>query len=452
MVDAAGRLTGADDPEATGVARAAGAKVLPLVQNSARYDAFHTAISDPATRRNMVSAISGMVVANRYDGVNIDFEAVNADDRPYLTSFMAELYADMHPKGKLVTIAVAAKTRDVTTGWGGSYDYKALAPNIDYVVTMAYDFHYPGGDAGAVAPVDWMRDHVRFALSEFGPAKLIVGMPLYGYDWNVTTGANATAVKYRQIAELRTAYGAQVGYDKASESGWAKYQKNGQDHEVWFDNGRSFDAKLAAARSLGAAGVAVWRLGQEDPRIWNSLRGVSVGVSLDSFSPNADGYNDVVSASYRIENPATVRAYVINAEGKLVRTLLPPTAQSAGVGTVKWDGLTNASAVAPDGRYTIRVASTIVNSPVTDEAYVNLDTSVTGMTLSTRLYSPNEPPLSASFTLTSPGRTVVQVVQGARVVKTLSPSGYHGVGEYSYTWNGRTTDSLLAPRAATRCE
>jgi spore germination protein YaaH len=273
-IDASGNLRGSDDAEVTRVARSGGAKVVPLVQNSARYAEFHTLISSSSTRTRMARAISDMVAARGYDGVNVDFEGISPEDRPHLTSFMRELYALMHPQGKLVTMAVAAKTYDATTGWGGAYDYPALAPHADLFVVMAYDYHSVGSPPGPVAPVDWVRSVTLYARGTLGAAKLVVGLPLYGYDWNVTTGAKAVSVKHPQIAGLVRDYGARLGYDVASESATATYTKDGQQHKVWYENWRSFEAKHSVAREYGAAGVAVWRLGHEDPLVWNSLRGL----------------------------------------------------------------------------------------------------------------------------------------------------------------------------------
>lgn len=437
QIQADGRLTGADDPYVTGLARSAGAKVVPLVQNSAKYDDFHKLLADRTKRSAMVSKVVRLVLDNNYHGVNIDFESVTATDRPYLTAFMAELYPKLHDQGKLVTMAVPAKTWDATTGWAGAYDYAALKPYSDLFVIMAYDFHYAGGSPGSISPIDWVRKTTAYALQQFGAGKLIVGMALYGYDWNTTTGAKATSTKFSDIAKLRNTYNATLSYDTVSQSAKAVYTRDGQRHEVWYENGRSLDAKLAAVRQMGATGVGVWRLGQEDPRVWNSIRGLSIGLSSHSFSPNSDGYQDSVALSYRTEVTATVKVQVLNASGQVVRTLQQPVSQSAGGRSLRWDGRADGGATLSNGRYTVRVTASVGGSPVSDSSVVTINNTLRRLTTSHVRYAPARGSLSGSYTVVTPSHLTVTVRQGTRLVRTLAARAYKGSGTYSLTWDGR---------------
>jgi spore germination protein len=45
------------------------------------------------------------------------------------------------------------------------------------------------------------------------------------------------------------------------------------DHEVWYEDAESIAAKLELADSHGVGAVELWRLGSEDPRLWDSLPG-----------------------------------------------------------------------------------------------------------------------------------------------------------------------------------
>ena len=83
-----------------------------------------------------------------YDGINIDFEAGAAADRPLLTAFITELAQTLHAQGATLTMAVSAKTGPVLTGRAGFYDYPALAAQCDRLFTMAWDFHWATSPAG----------------------------------------------------------------------------------------------------------------------------------------------------------------------------------------------------------------------------------------------------------------------------------------------------------------
>ena len=86
-------------------------KSLPMIKNVPTYDAFTAIMTGHAQAKTIVGQIDALIAANGYDGVTIDFEGINAADRPLLTGFIERLYLRLNPQGKLVAIAVAAKTR-----------------------------------------------------------------------------------------------------------------------------------------------------------------------------------------------------------------------------------------------------------------------------------------------------------------------------------------------------
>jgi spore germination protein len=144
------------------VMQGAHVKIVPMIKNNSQWDAFHTTIATAAQRDAIAQRISDLVINNSYDGINLDFEGVNATDSALLTDLVQRISTRLRPQGKLVTQAVIARTSDAPTTWGGAYDYTALSKLDDYILVMAYDFHYAGGTPGAVAPIGWITDVVTY--------------------------------------------------------------------------------------------------------------------------------------------------------------------------------------------------------------------------------------------------------------------------------------------------
>ena len=138
------------------------------------------------------------------------------------------------------------------------------------MILMAYDQHFPGGQPGPIAPIGWMGDVLRYSQQRVDPKKLILGFGMYGYDWNLTTHAQADPRTWTEVQTLAATFGGQFGWSTVDASGSLRYNAVGQQHEVWYENRQSFDAKLALVRANPIAGFALWRLGQEDPGIWQS--------------------------------------------------------------------------------------------------------------------------------------------------------------------------------------
>jgi spore germination protein len=275
-VNGTGAITSSMQPNVNDLLRSKGIKNVPMIRNNSTYQNFHNVLADPAMRGNLIRNLRTLVLQNNYDGITIDFEGINDADGPLLTTFMSTLYQDLKQYDKLVAMAVPAKTRDVNTGWAGPFNYRDLRPWADYFVIMAYDQHYPGGAPGPIAPLPWLNDVANYATPILGAGKIIWGLDLYGYDWNTTANPRPQADPrtWSETQALGQTYGGTFAYDAASQSPSLVYMKDNQRHEVWYENKQSFDARLALVQQRNYPGFAVWRLGQEDPGIWQSIAGL----------------------------------------------------------------------------------------------------------------------------------------------------------------------------------
>ena len=289
-LDANGQITGRDRPEVGALLKQVGAKNLPMLKNTPTYNDFTAILTDTNKQTSIISQIDDLIAANGYDGITIDFEALNGSDNATLTAFMGRLYARLHLEGKLVAMAVPAKVRDSTNGWSAAYDYPGLSPVLDYLLIMAYDFHWVNSDPGPIAPIARLRDTANYAITRVPASKIIWGVGVYGYDWgnSPTGGGDGKPAEYRNFTEvsaLALTPGAQSGYDQDSQSPWVRYTRGDQAREVWYENRQSFDAKLGLIADYSLAGFALWRLGQEDPGVWDSIDGIRQPAACAPIDP-----------------------------------------------------------------------------------------------------------------------------------------------------------------------
>ncbi len=268
-----GSVVGADDPAVSGRVRAAKARLVPIVGNGADGALMHAVLASPPARLHAVQAAVSVVLANRYDGIHLDLEGLPSSDREALVTFVRAVAVPLRSQGKLVTMALPAKTHDVTTGWAGPYDYQALGELCDLVTVMAYDYRVPSSaEPGPVAPLAWVEAVAHFATSQIPPSRVLLGVPFYGYDWNRSKGPPGRALSYPSALAAAALPGATLTLDQVAQSFSLRYQDgNGDHHEAWFEDGNSLEAKLTLARRHGLAGLAAWRLGQEDPGVWEAI-------------------------------------------------------------------------------------------------------------------------------------------------------------------------------------
>ena len=258
---------------AIGRLRRAGLPVVPTLANITAgkwsYAPVAHMLHNPALARQQIAGIVTLVRAHSYAGIDIDYENLHAADRSAFTGFITGLAAALHRDGKTLSVAVFAKTSNA--GYGGAnlaQNYAALGRAADQVRVMAYNYHWATSAPGPVAPIGWVRAVLRYAKTQIPASKIILGVPLYGYDWS---GGRGAALSWLRAFQLATRYHARPRYDTAAQEPWFGYTAGGRRHVVWFENQASSRSKFEAAAGSGAGGVFLWMFGYEDGRTWGAL-------------------------------------------------------------------------------------------------------------------------------------------------------------------------------------
>src|SRR5579871_2642597 len=181
-----GREKALDKLDVTPLVHSRGIPILPLLNNYTKpkgaeegvgkWDtaAVHQGLADPAARANLIAQLKTWLLANSLQGINIDFEEIDADDRAALVAFMKELYAALHPHGLLVTQDVELESE--------AYDLPQLARWNDWLVPMFYDEHAGDMEAGPVAGMDWTARDLKQLLAKVPAEKIVMGVGNHGYD------------------------------------------------------------------------------------------------------------------------------------------------------------------------------------------------------------------------------------------------------------------------------
>lgn len=253
-------------------ARQGGGRFLIMFTNlnGGRFDRnlVHLILRSPELRKKAVDGILEVVEREKAAGADIDFENVPPEDRRYFSQFMRELADALHPVGYMVTASVPAKLKEnPSQGWSGAFDYPLLASICDLVFVMAYDQHYATGAAGPVAGIDWVRAVCEYATTAVPADKLVLGVPSYGYDWRIGR-RGARAVPAFRALEMASAHGVQVSRDATGLVPFFYYKDGRIKRVVYFEDAASLAHKMELVRNLGLRGIVFWRLGYEDPRVW----------------------------------------------------------------------------------------------------------------------------------------------------------------------------------------
>ena len=301
--------------------RAQGFKILPAITDGTKKLVLYGYLSKENTRKEVVSTITNLVVANNFDGIDLDLEGFAFVDgssswnktKPVWTQFIIELSASLRAKNKLLSVTTPVLF-DPASGRKGSYhvyNWAGIAPYIDRLRIMTYDFSV--GKPGPIGPLEWTESSLKYAISVLPASKVWVGIPGYGRDWItkvegkcpksvstlIKTGAKAAVFDAAKGAELALAYGTTPVYDSVRGEATFTYQKtyNGVDSAgepascaatrvAWFQDQRAYLARAEFISRYRIGGLVQWTLSQASSESINALLQFARTIGPDEVVAN----------------------------------------------------------------------------------------------------------------------------------------------------------------------
>ena len=235
----------------------------------------NSVVNNVEYRDNLIQNLLEIMNIKGYVGVDVDFEYILPEDRDAFTEFVGELADVMRANGYHTSVALAPKISKDQKGllYEGK-DYQALGEIADHVLLMTYEWGYTYGPPMAVAPLNQVRRVVEYAITEISPDKIDLGIPNYGYDWPLPCERGETkAETIGNIQAIRIAVenGAVIYFDEVAKSPYFNYVRDGIEHEVWFEDVRSLQAKFDLIKEYELRGAGYWTIMQWFRANWQLL-------------------------------------------------------------------------------------------------------------------------------------------------------------------------------------
>ncbi len=236
--------------------------ILPMVQNAVdgNWDGKGSAamFADPKARKAFLDSLVPFLAVNHAGGAFFDFEDLPVTAQRDYRTFLAEAKVRFAARGWVVAIAAPVANPD--------WNLPAYAAVTDKIVLMAYDEHETSGAAGPIASQRWFARTVADAARGIPPAKLVVAIGSYAYDWHDGSG---DALDVEEAWQNAADSGTVPTFDKASGNSSFAYSEGNSRHQVWLLDAASAYNQIAFLQKAGLGSVALWRLGSEDPSLWS---------------------------------------------------------------------------------------------------------------------------------------------------------------------------------------
>jgi cellulose synthase/poly-beta-1,6-N-acetylglucosamine synthase-like glycosyltransferase/peptidoglycan/xylan/chitin deacetylase (PgdA/CDA1 family)/spore germination protein YaaH len=227
----------------------------------------HAVLASDASRKEAVRRLAGICEDHGYAGVNVDLEELGTQGFQELALFVEALDKELHPRGLLVTVDLPADPRQVPV--------ERLAAASDFLVLMAYDQHSADDNPGPIATPEFVARSAGQYLRRAPAQKLVLALGAYGYDWPLDSDGDkarhAEELSYAQALVLARENEVAIEWDARAHGPFFGYDDDeGQEkHAVRFLDAPATTAQLEAVAALHLRGTAVWRLGAEDPKLFD---------------------------------------------------------------------------------------------------------------------------------------------------------------------------------------
>ena len=259
------KYTGAENDKIEEFAKQNSVGLIPVINNDFSAETAKELVSNPEVSAKHIDNLLDLVLKNDFDGVEIDYEGLDAEDGANFSKFISSLAEKLHQNEKVLHIAVHAKTSDDGT-WDGpkAQDWDIIGENADLINVMAYDYSWATSKAGNIAPINWIKEVLSYAVTKLPKEKISLGINFYGYDWVEETGQD---VLHEDILELISEHRPTISTTDEFEKTFS-YEKDDESHTVYFADRETVSKRIDLVSEYDIGGISIWRVGGEDPAIW----------------------------------------------------------------------------------------------------------------------------------------------------------------------------------------
>lgn len=259
-------------------AHANGYKIWPMVSNSEAASESLSITSDIMNsyekRQKLIEDIVDVCVKYKLDGINLDFENMEQEDKDMYSRFIIELTPRLKEIGLVTSVDVTAPDGGET--WSMCFDRHVIGDVADYIVFMAYDeYGVSSTKAGTTAGYNWVKLSLNKFLQteEIKSNKIILAVPFYTRVWTTDSDGKTTS-KIVSMKDINSVIpdGVEKAWNDDLKQNYVEYIDGGDTKQIWIEDLDSLKAKISLINENNLAGVASWQKGMEIDDIWEMFK------------------------------------------------------------------------------------------------------------------------------------------------------------------------------------
>src|SRR5881398_3694312 len=198
-------------------------------------------------------------------GVVVDWEQIDPAYKQDIAGFIDKFADALHYDDKELWLCIQP-------GQELDYiDFENLSDNVDRFVAMLFDETSDIDPPGPLGSRSWFEGWLHVLLEGSDTKQWIITLGSYGYDWTIGEKKAELITFPEAMSRANNAKVESAEIKAPSYNPYFYFEDGDKEHAVWFLDVVTFLNELREVRRQNAGGFAVYRLGSEDPAIWDGL-------------------------------------------------------------------------------------------------------------------------------------------------------------------------------------
>lgn len=242
--------------------------------------------------RNLIRDVKPIMDEHKFTDLNLDIENVSyasESSQRKFTQFVQEVKKGVN-EFKLGTLSIDISADALIRS--RLIHLASIASSVDHIILMTYDYHYIGSQvSGPVAPLFGAgtvseydtQTAVELAASMAPKHKLILGVPLYGYEWETlrdatrsatipSSGLTASTARVEKLLYECTSCTLGTEFDAREKYLTYLDEQTNTYHQIFYPDTETMQIKIDFAKKEKLGGLALWALGYESSDILEPLK------------------------------------------------------------------------------------------------------------------------------------------------------------------------------------
>lgn len=234
---------------------------------------------DKKEQDQLIKQIINIIKSKGYYGLNIMVSGINKANQLLYINLFKNISDYLKLEGLYFFITINLDVDDIDISLSrDQLNYKAISSIVDGIIFLQYYWGTNPGEPKPINNISHIESYVEHVSTSITQEKLIIGLTLLGYDWELPYKQDMSRVSILSsngVIVLANDVNTTIQFDEYSQTPFYYYQVFDPDgyirHIVWFIDPRSMNALLELNYEKNILGSGIWGIMVFNQQLWSLI-------------------------------------------------------------------------------------------------------------------------------------------------------------------------------------